>query len=142
MTKHNDLLSPLSGQGLIVLWLPWVVWMVVIFLGSAVPGSELPGVLGLPYIDKILHFFEFAVFGLLAARVVKRWPVRSPDTVMLIAAVAVIAFFYGLIDETHQIFVPNREFDLSDLSADIIGGALGAWTWLLTSRHPRAPGWW
>lgn len=36
----------------------------------------------------------------------------------------VFAGIYGLSDETHQLFVPNRSFDLLDLAADIIGAAI------------------
>jgi VanZ family protein len=36
------------------------------------------------------------------------------------------AFMYGVSDETHQLFVPRRAFQILDIFVDTLGGALGA----------------
>lgn len=37
----------------------------------------------------------------------------------------IIVFFYGVVDEVHQLFIPGRSCELFDFTADIIGGVLG-----------------
>lgn len=36
----------------------------------------------------------------------------------------VFAVLYGITDEAHQLFVPNRTWEFSDLLADVIGAAV------------------
>jgi VanZ family protein len=57
-----------------------------------------------------------------------------------LAIVAVVASLYGVTDELHQAFVPNRSCDLRDWVADTLGGALGASAVALALRvyRPRA----
>ncbi|MCD6268587.1 MAG: VanZ family protein, partial [Deltaproteobacteria bacterium] len=38
---------------------------------------------------------------------------------------------YGLSDEIHQYYVPNREFSWMDLLADGAGGYFGARIWMI-----------
>ena len=38
----------------------------------------------------------------------------------------VFCFFSGLSDEIHQLFTPERMFDLADLAADVVGAAVAA----------------
>ena len=33
--------------------------------------------------------------------------------------------FYGVFDEIHQLFIPNREFSFFDMLADLCGGLAG-----------------
>ena len=39
---------------------------------------------------------------------------------------------YGVSDEIHQIFVPERMFDYSDMGADCLGVAVGVWAFRRT----------
>ena len=51
----------------------------------------------------------------------------------------IIAVLYGLSDETHQIFVPGRYFDLADLLADACGIYLGCISYLLIRKYSQQP---
>ena len=74
--------------------------------------------------DKIYHLIEYAVLGILAARVVEEYqlPQRPREKVI---AVLLFCFLYGLSDEIHQWFVPGRFAAAGDVLADSLGGLLG-----------------
>lgn len=97
--------------------------MGLIFFLSSRP--ELPDVPGLAYIewgDKVQHAIAYAVLGSLIWRALSR---TSPKWWQIGATVA-LAAVYGLSDESHQLLVPNRTFDMLDLSADVLGSATAA----------------
>jgi VanZ family protein len=61
---------------------------------------------------------------------------RSSLHVAMVSALAAIC--YGLIDEAHQLWVPQRLADVADLAADSCGALLAAWGWLkVGERWPR-----
>ena len=105
-------------------WLPVVVWAVVIFIGSSIPGNSIDPRIGLH--DKLAHTTEYAIFGFLLARAfgARRW---------WLAVVA--GALWGVSDEFHQTFTPLRSGnDLGDMTADLVGSALGAIAWMLLRR--------
>jgi VanZ family protein len=138
-------------------WLPPLVWMTVIFVGSSdaksSPHSSLfvePFLHWLfphmtqPHIEQIhydfrkfCHLTEYAVFALLLWRAIRRANGKNPR--LLVApersaggwnwAEAGLAlsmvFLYGASDEIHQVFVPNRTAQVSDVLIDTAGGAAG-----------------
>jgi len=112
----------------LVLWGPVVLYCLVIFAASSV--SNVPA---LPHgvTDKDAHATLYAGLGLLFVRALTGARSR-PVTWWLAAAAVLCATAYGLSDETHQLFVPRRTFDLLDLAADAVGASLGAaayWLW-------------
>ena len=46
----------------------------------------------------------------------------------------VASVLIGILDEWHQLYLPGRQSDWADLTADIVGSAAG--TALLALRHP------
>jgi len=114
-------------------WVLVVACMLAIFVSSS--RSRLPDLPGEPS-DKLLHF---GAYGLLSALVIGaavrgRWT-RATGRLLLAAALA--SALYGLTDEVHQSFVPNRDASPADLAADALGafGAAGAvWAWGIISR--------
>ena len=114
---------PKSSTGnLIGLWLPVVLFALVIFTASASPAPEFP----IPFwnFDKLLHLAEYALFGILLGRAIKG---TRPDINLwkLYWLVAAIALIYGISDEFHQAFVPGRTVSVWDALSDGIGGFLG-----------------
>lgn len=50
-----------------------------------------------------------------------------------------IAFLFGISDEVHQYFVPNRSADVMDVVADVVGATLGATAVAVLLRRLRGP---
>jgi VanZ family protein len=94
---------------------PPACWAGVIVVLTSVPGRDVPDV-GVPHIDKLVHFVLYAVLGVLLAR-----------------AIVAIALF-AAADEWHQRWVPGRSTDLLDWCADVAGGTLA----LLLAARPIA----
>jgi len=89
----------------------------LIFALSSLPFRGGEPILPVPYGDKILHFAEFFLFGLLAAA-------SSFGRRPLLTAFLLTALYAGT-DEFHQIFVPSRDASFADWGADL-GGAVFA----------------
>jgi VanZ family protein len=104
-------------------WILVASWAVLIFVLSSIPGRKLPSV-DVPQSDKIAHAVVYAVMGGLAFVAVRRtWKLKRAT---LVAIAAGIAAAYGLTDEFHQLFVPERSADIYDAVADGLGGLAGA----------------
>jgi VanZ family protein len=100
-------------------WLPPAVWAAFILVLTSIP--TLPDVTGgipIPHLDKVVHFFLYAVLGWLVTRTLGTRRFAS-----LAAALIGIAVFGGL-DELHQPFV-GRDANLMDWIADVIGASIG-----------------
>lgn len=74
------------------------------------------------------HFCEYAVLGFFICNAFfsfkeKTMPIQS----------IIISFLYAVTDEIHQIFVPERAFQLFDLAVDLSGIATGTFMFVLTA---------
>ena len=125
------------GRALLGAWAPPAGWALLIFGVSSLPirgpGESIPGS------DKVVHGVEFAVLGALLARalaIVR--PGRPPAAALLPAAL--LATGFGLSDEIHQLFVPERAFEWGDLLADAVGGGIGAAAWIAWRVRRRGSG--
>lgn len=113
-------------------WLPAALWSGVIFAGSSVPGSRIPG--GFSVYG---HVAEYALLGafVVAAQ-------RSRDWRRTVLVALAVCALYGASDEFHQSFVPLRAPDPVDWLTDVAGAALGsaiAVAWLRARRHSAGP---
>jgi VanZ family protein len=116
------------------LWGPVVAYMAVLFFLSSQP--VLPGASLTP--DWVQHGIAYAGLGLVTLRAVAGGRLAG-----VVAGTAVVAWLiaagYGVSDEIHQSFVPDRMADLRDVVADAIGAALGVglgWAWGIIRRSP------
>ena len=104
-------------------WIPAVLWALLIFVLSSIPGASFPPSEFLTH-DKLLHAAVYAVLGAFCFLAVPRsW---SQKTSVLVFYAGAMATIYGLTDEFHQLFVPGRFADLRDVLADSVGGFVGA----------------
>jgi VanZ family protein len=104
--------------------LPAIVWALMIFTASSIPGPRIPS-LPIFQLDKLLHGGIFLVFGVLVERAF-----RHQTALSLFARASGMAAFwcavlYGMSDEIHQLFVPGRSSDVLDVLADTVGAFIG-----------------
>jgi len=99
-------------------WLPVLIYAILIFYISSIPGKDIPVVF--KYQDVFLHLGEYALLAFLLSRAIKvYYPQLSFKKRFF--TVLVFSFFYALTDEIHQSFVPQRYCSLMDLMYDGIG---------------------
>ena len=117
-----------SSPQALSLWVPVLSYMAGIFVASAMSTPRVPS--GVP--DVRLH--EAAYFGL-ALLLIRALSRASWDgvTLAVLATAWAIAVAYGVTDEFHQSFVPNRHAEMRDLAADALGAlaatiVAGAWS--------------
>lgn len=131
MTLTSSQTSP--ARPVAWLWGPVIAYCALIFVLSSIPGlPDLPAHMS----DKVAHMLLYSGLGFLVARARSRGIGRPVSGATLLVVLAFTAL-YGLSDETHQLFVPNRQFDLKDMAADVVGGAVGAvalWGWGILRR--------
>ena len=114
-------------------WLPALGWMAVIFALSSISGLRVSDDAA---VDKpfrvVAHLGSYALLaGLLLYAIAGR---RRPHAWEAAAAFG-LAVLYGLTDEIHQSFVPNRMGQVDDLVIDAIGAVIGITiAWLVLSR--------
>jgi len=112
--------------GRLILWGPVVAYCALIFTLSSISSvPALPGGMS----DKSAHVLLYSGLGFLVARAVGGG--RRPMGLGRFAVVVVFAAAFGLSDESHQLFVPRRQFELLDLAADVAGGGAGSIAWWL-----------
>ena len=115
----------------VTLWAAPIAWMTFIFFLSAQPDPADLFPVPLNVDDKVIHLLLYAALGLLLWRAARGGGVRRLERRPGGWALA-IGSIYGLSDEFHQAFVPQRSADLADLITDGIGLALGiaiVWVW-------------
>jgi VanZ family protein len=94
-----------------------------VFVLSSVPGTSLPTV-SAPHADKLAHALVYVVLGAFCFRGVRRTSALTGARAVIMATC--IAALYGVTDEFHQVFTPNRTPDWHDVAADACGGLVGA----------------
>ena len=104
--------------------LPIIFYLILMFFLSSLPGKEIPDV-EVPYFDKLLHLLEYAVLGFLLMRGLKNSELKFSN-ISFIIFTAIFSTLYGLSDELHQSFVPDRDMSLLDVLFDCIGGVIGS----------------
>ncbi len=110
---------PLHG---LAVWIPALAYSALIVALSSRSDLAPPTIRGVRVSDKLLHAAEYAVFAALWFRATASRGVSRRMIVRLLAAGALFA----ISDEIHQSFVPNRQADIADFLADIVGILIGA----------------
>jgi VanZ family protein len=119
-------------------WLPMLAMMALIFVLSSQSGLKVSED---PAIDKPFrvtgHLLAYALLAA-ATLVGSSWG-RRPGWRDAALALSV-SLLYGLSDELHQSFVPDRTGRLDDVATDLLGAMVGtslAWLGLLRAAHRR-----
>lgn len=72
-------------------------------------------------IRKIAHFTEYYILGILVYNMIKHHNKERYYS-------SLICIIYSISDELHQILVPGRNFQITDITIDILGATLGIYT--------------
>lgn len=143
-------------------WLPVLIWMAVIFGGSAdshsyehssrilipllrwlfphMPMSEMQAIHHLA--RKCCHLAEYTLLGLLVFRALSHSKNTLPPwSWPRVGGALAVVFLYASSDEFHQRFVPTRTSKFTDVLIDTAGGMIGlllAWIYC-HCRQPKPP---
>lgn len=100
-----------------------LLWAAVIFVvsGSPNPFPFVPK--GLLTQDKLIHAAVYALLALLVRLALAGTRLAAGPALLLAFG---LASAYGVSDEFHQSFVPNRDASAGDLVADAVGALAGA----------------
>ena len=102
--------------------LPLLAFCLFLFFQSSFPSINSAPLF--PHDDKLMHMGAYAFLAFLAARNLHHErPFFSRRKLGVLALL--FAVFYGLSDEIHQAFVPDRTASVWDFAADILGGFIG-----------------
>ena len=102
--------------------------MALIFCLSAQPSLPSPEERWLDFVfEKSAHTFEFAVLALLCLRALA---IERSESWRSVGVAIVLAGLFAVSDEFHQLYVPGRSSDWSDLLFDLLGVGAGVWLWL------------
>jgi VanZ family protein len=112
--------TPQRFLRLLFLWVPVVAYLGLIFYLSA--QSSVPWASHYP--DKLLHALEYMALALLLARALNGGLGRVPAGRLLLWTWGACVV-WAISDELHQKFVPGRDCDPLDATADAVGAALG-----------------
>jgi len=89
--------------------------------------STLPTPLKFPYQDKVMHMGGYFILTAFTVRAFRHLQLSYG---LFLASCLMFSSLYGVSDEWHQSFVPNRLSDFNDWLADTVGAIL-----LLTLYH-------
>ena len=118
--------------------LPLIIYAALIFYLSSIPNLSNP----LPsfnWSDKVVHFVEFAVLGVLIWQSARRLNMKVRRRWLVMLAIAV-GIFYAASDEFHQSFVAGRNADLLDWIADSLGLVIGTVSMIFLAKNGSKPG--
>ena len=103
-----------------------LLWAGLIFALSSI--SNPPDSTSSEGFSRFAHLVEYAVLAFLLVRCGRVFFPHASNTALIAGAWAV-AVLYGVSDEIHQSFVPNRHADPWDVVVDAGGAALGLLVW-------------
>ena len=109
-----------------------LLWSGVVLAASSLPDLRTTAG-GIAIRDKLAHFGEYFVFGVLVARSFDGLGWRERKHLFW---TVLFGLFLGSVDEFYQGFVPGRERSILDLGADVFG-TLAGWYF---SREDEAIG--
>mgnify|MGYP004566601119 FL=1 len=78
-------------------------------------------------IRKLAHFTEYFILGILVINFITRY-----DKKIIIAIL--LCIIYATSDEIHQIFVPGRSCQITDIMIDSLGSIMGIYLYKLITK--------
>ncbi len=104
---------------------PAILWLIFILIALLSPGDKIPNTPEIPFKDKIVHFGLFFVLTFLWLRVGNKKNSKNKFIKKYFTIYLVFGVLIAILVEYLQMYVPNRSFDYYDITANMIGGAVG-----------------
>ena len=105
-----------------LLYIPLSIYWLILLVLTTLPGRDLPKT-GIN--DKIEHLSAYFLLGILLSLALlfqnKFLKIKKYFTLFT----GLFIGLYAALDEIHQLFVPGRECDIMDWTADMIGASIG-----------------
>ncbi len=111
------------------------LWGGFLFLLTSWPNPPTVPAGGFP-LDKLTHFFLYAVEAFLLSRAIA-WPGKRGFAGSRFLAIVLTMALWGVVDEVHQEWIPGRMMDAADLAADVFGATVGSLAAAATERKQR-----
>jgi VanZ family protein len=87
------------------------------------PGSAIPKLPGITWMDKLVHVGLFTILTMLWCRSFFDWKIRVNKLFIILA---LLSLAYGIAMEfVQKNFISNRSFDIMDMAADGLGSLIG-----------------
>ena len=108
---------------LFLYWLPLIAHASLIYYLSSRQNFPVEAPPWAFFADKVVHA---GLFGFLTLLAIRAWKMDYPGKVSIkvLIIITICVSLYGITDEVHQIYVPNREPDVNDWVADTIGAMI------------------
>ncbi|MEE9431907.1 MAG: VanZ family protein [Melioribacteraceae bacterium] len=106
-----------------VLVIPLIIYWLIILIGTSLPADSFADTIELS--DKVKHFVAYlglAVILGMNLHFQERWKTVRNYYIIITFFICVS---YGVVDELHQMFIPNRFAELLDWVADTLGALVG-----------------
>lgn len=147
--------------GRLLAWAAVVAWMALIFFLSAQHSEQSanlsggltellkeaihifapeanPNIDSLSYfVRKNAHFFAYMILGILSVNALRRSFVQLGKSTLFAFIISVL---YAVSDETHQLFVPGRSGQTSDVVLDSAGALVGIGLYVLIFERKKRNG--
>jgi len=121
-TFANQLYSTLQKHKVYLVYLPLVIYWLIIFIATSIPTDAMPQLFKAQ--DKLEHFAAYFILEILLALTFhfqNKFPRAKKNP---IAFSLLFLSLYAAVDEIHQYFIPGRYADVLDWAADVIGGMM------------------
>ena len=104
--------------------IPVILYCTAIFVQSSFPSLYLPET-DFKLADKLLHSVVYLILFFLFFYSLKNQNKSIKLKNYALEFSLLLTIIYGATDEIHQYFVPNRECDVFDWLADVVGALVG-----------------
>ena len=106
-----------------VLIVPLILYWLVLFIGTSLPSAKYADFFEIS--DKIKHCSAYSILAVLLGLNLYFQEKWENFSTYYLNYTFIICGLYGILDELHQLFVPNRSAEVLDWLADIGGTILG-----------------
>ena len=123
-----------SNKSALRFWVPVIVWMMLIFGLSSIPGDNIPSVLS--FQNTLYHFLSYLTLTILLSRAFMN--TRSEiDPLEVMIFTSAFGLAYGFSDELHQAFIPFRSTSFFDIFIDGIGSLFGSGIYIIKNKYSK-----